>query len=514
LVDGAPYHTGTYISPGAATDLSSIPLEEIERIEIVKGAGSALYGSMAAVGVINIITRKIEGSGASILGQAGTNDWEKGSISGWTTEGDFGIRAWYSKSEEGDAPLSLTDGIIDNSLDHDEESGGLKLQKGPFTFNASWGEYDSRWTSSSAESEYPGSYNNLNRWENTFSRFNLKWEEGPNRLMIYHHKHERDYWYLSSKTIYDNKAWGAEFSQRTTWGDSLVSWGTAFRKEDSSYDEGIPVSRDRTNYAPFLEVSRPVGDLLLNLGLRYEIWDQDDADDYDEIMPKLSLLYQTFSGSTWYLSAGRFFAMPSIYQLFGSPMYGIETNYDLKPEKGYSYELGVKGIDGSNPWNVGVFYMDIDDKILWQATSLYESHYDNVDEYRAWGIEASKTWALNELWDLSLGATWMRAEEKAETSSTWTRSTVPEWDANATLAYGQGPWAAELTVNYFGNRNEGNVESDVTTVDALLEYRFDNSTLRLSVYNLFDEEYWQTEAWDTYYYGPERQVYLTWEYVF
>jgi outer membrane receptor protein involved in Fe transport len=34
------------------------------------------------------------------------------------------------------------------------------------------------------------------------------------------------------------------------------------------------------------------------------------------------------------------------------------------------------------------------------------------------------------------------------------------------------------------------------------------------VYNLFDEEYWQTEAFDTYYYGPERQVYLTWEYVF
>jgi iron complex outermembrane receptor protein/vitamin B12 transporter len=513
LVDGAPYHTGTYISPGAATDLRSIPLEEIERIEIVKGAGSALYGSMAAAGVINIITRKIEGSGASILGQAGTNDWEKGSIIGWKTEGDFGIKAWYSKSEEGEAPLSLystnppsspTDGIVDKSLDYDEESAGLKLEKGPLTFNASWGEYDSRWTYWLA----------ANRQENTFSRFNLKWEEGSNRFMVYHHEHDRDQWSSSGKSVYDNKAWGAEFSQRTTWGDSLVSWGTAFRKEDSSYDEGIPVSRDRTNYAPFLEVSRPVGDLLLNLGLRYEIWDQDDADDYDEIMPKLSLLYQTFSGSTWYLSAGRFFAMPSIYQLFGSPMYGIEPNYDLKPEKGYSYELGVKGIDGSNPWNVGVFYMDMDDKILWQATSLYESHYDNVDEYRAWGIEASRTWALTELWDFSLGATWMRAEEKAETSSTWTRSTVPEWDANATLAYGWGPWTGELTVNYLGNRNEGKVESDVTTVDALLEYRFDNSTLRLSVYNLFDEEYWQTEAWDTYYYGPERQVYLTWEYVF
>jgi iron complex outermembrane receptor protein/vitamin B12 transporter len=58
------------------------------------------------------------------------------------------------------------------------------------------------------------------------------------------------------------------------------------------------------------------------------------------------------------------------------------------------------------------------------------------------------------------------------------------------------------------------VESDVTTVDALLEYEFNDSTLRLSVYNLFDEEYWQTESGNMYYYGPERQVYLTWEYVF
>lgn len=514
LVDGAPYHTGTYIAPGAATDLRSIPLEEIERIEIVKGAGSALYGSMAAAGVINIITRKMEGSGISILGETGTNDWKKVSISGWTTKDDFGIRIWYSKSEEGETPLSVynpagspasaTDGVVDRSLEYDERSAGLKLQKGSLTFNASWGEYDSRWTYWLA----------ANRQENTFSRFNLKWEDGKNRFMVYHHEHERaqlDSW---GRYTYDNKAWGAEFSQRTTWGDSLVSWGTAFRKEDISYDEGITINRERTNYAPFLEVSKPAGEVILNLGLRYEMWDQNDAEDYEEFIPKLSLLYQTLEGSTWYLSAGRFFAMPSIYQLFGSPVYGIEPNYDLKPEKGYSYELGVKGTDRSGPWNVGLFYMTMDDKILWRATSLYESHYDNVDEYRAWGIEASRTWTLNELWDISLGATWMRAEEKAETSSTWTRSAVPEWDVDVTLAYGRGPWAGELTVNCFGNRNEGNVEPNVTTVDAMVEYRFDASSLRLSVYNLLDKEYWQTEAWGTYYYGPERRFYLTWEHTF
>lgn len=517
LVDGAPYYESTFLANGAAVDLRSIPLEEIERIEVVKGAGSALYGSMAAAGVVNIITKKMEGSGISILGETGTNDWEKGSISGWTTKGDFGVKVWYSKAEEGEAPLSVynpsgrpasaTDGVVDKSLEYDEESAGLKLQKGPLTFNASWGEYDSRWTRWNSWTYQ----RDLNRQENTFSRFNLKWEEGPNRFMVYHHKHERDQWDGGSRSNYDNKAWGAEFSQRTTWGDSLLSWGTAFRKEDISYDEGIPVNRDRTNYAPFLEVSRPVGDMILNLGFRYEMWDQDDADDYEKFIPKLSLLYQTLEGSTWYLSAGRFFAMPSVYQLFGSPVYGIKPNYDLKPEKGYSYDLGVKGTDESGPWNVGLFYMTMDNKI--NLASDW-SEYVNVDDYRAWGIEASKTWTLNELWDLSLGATWMRAEEKTETSSTWTRSTVPEWDVNATLAYGRGPWAGELTVTHFGNRNEGNVESDVTTVDALLEYQFDASTLRLSVYNLFDEEYWQTEAYDMYYYGPERRVYLTWEHTF
>ncbi|KUL00067.1 MAG: TonB-dependent receptor plug, partial [Synergistales bacterium 54_9] len=63
LVDGVPYYNATHGAGAIAFDLRSIPLAEIERIEIVKGAGSALYGSMAAAGVINIITKKPEGEG-------------------------------------------------------------------------------------------------------------------------------------------------------------------------------------------------------------------------------------------------------------------------------------------------------------------------------------------------------------------------------------------------------------------------------------------------------------------
>jgi len=510
LVDGVPYYNATHLAGAAAYDLRSIPVADIERIEVVKGAGSALYGSMAAAGVINIITRKPEGEGFSILGEVGADDWRHGTASAWTTSGDFGVRVRYSKSEEGEVPLSLTEsnGVLSKGLglDYDEESSGLTLQKGPFTFNVSWGEYDSLYTFSGLPSNQNDEY----------SRFNLKWEEGSNRLTVYYHDQEKESWDNSSKSLYDNEAWGSEFSRKAAWKDTLFSWGLSFREEDIYYDGGVPTDRTRKNYAPFLEVSKPVGDLILNLGLRYEMWDQDEADDYDELMPKLSLLYQALNGTTWYLSAGRFFAMPSVYELFGEKTggYVVKPNFDLKPEKGYSYEIGAKGYDNLGAWNAGFFYMTMDDKIIWKnlgsENDIYKSEFENVDEYRAWGVEASKSWALSRLWNLQIGATWMRAEEKEE-SGLWGRAPVPEWDIDASLLYHNGPFEGQLAVNYFGNREEGEgAESNVATVDASIAYQLNSFKLRLSVYNLFDEDYWQSE----YYYGPERRVYLTLERVF
>jgi iron complex outermembrane receptor protein/vitamin B12 transporter len=480
-------------------------VDDIERIEVVKGAGSALYGSMAAAGVINIITRKLEGEGFSILGEVGADDWRRGTASAWTASGDFGVRVRYSKSEEGEAPLSLTDGMLDKSLDYDEESAGLTLQKGPFTFNASWGEYSSNWTSS-----WSGwSYNDKNRQEDEYSRFSLKWEEGSNKFIIYYHDQEKSYWYNLSEYSYDSEAWGSEFSQKVAWEDTLFSWGLSFRREDIYFDEGVPTDRTRENYAPFVELSKPVGDFILNLGLRYEMWDQDEADDYDELIPKFSLLYQTLGGTTWYLSAGRFFAMPSVYELFGDGAW-VVPNVNLKPEKGYSYEIGAKGYNESEAWSAGLFYITMNDKILY---NLNTSSYENADEYHAWGVETSKSWALSRLWDLKLSTSWMRAEEKE--NGLWKRARVPEWDVDTSLLYRNGPLEGGLTINYFGNREEGEgAESNVATVDASIAYQLSSFKLRLSVYNLFDEDFWQSEANNTYYYAPERRVYFTLERIF
>ncbi|KUK42237.1 MAG: TonB-dependent receptor plug [Thermovirga lienii] len=498
LVDGVPYYKASHGAGAAAYDLRSIPLEDIERIEVVKGAGSALYGSMAAAGVINIITKKPLGEGVKITGGAGTNDWREGSFSGWTSEGDFSARVWYGHSEEGESRLSWNGTVIDKNLDYDQDSGGLTLKSGPFTFSGVWGKYTSRWTYNGDEDQQ----------KNDYSRFYVKWEGETARAILYRHEEEKEYKDPRSRSFYDDISWGAEFSKNLSWRDNLVSWGMSFRNEKLSGDtEG-----KRKNYAPFIEISRPVGDFILNAGLRYEIWDQDNAKDYKELNPKLSLSYQTLNGNLWYLSAGRFFAMPSFYEIAGGGVW-VLPNPDLKPEKGYSYELGVKGEDEDGPWSANMFYMDMEDKIVWSDLGNWTGEYDNVNKYRAWGLELSRRWKISSLWDLELGATWMRAEEKK--NNQWERARTPEWDVDASFIYTNGPLSGQVVLHYLGNRNEGQgVESNVTTVDASLEYKGKPYTIRLSAYNIFDEDYWASESWGTYYYGPERRAYLTLEYQF
>jgi len=496
LVDGVPYYKASHGAGAAAYDLRSIPLGDIERIEVVKGASSALYGSMAAAGVINIITKKAKGEGVSILGEVGTNEWRRGSVSAWTSEGDFSARIWYDHSEEGESPLSWDGANLNKNLDYDQDSGGLTLRSGPFTFSGVWGKYTSRWTYSGDEDHQ----------KNDYSRFYLKWEEKTARVLLYRHEQEKEYKDPWGRSFYDDEAWGAEFSKNTTWKDSLVSWGAAFRSEKLS---GVSEGK-RKNYAPFMELSRPVGDIILNAGLRYEIWDQDGAKDYNELNPKLSLSYQALNGTLWYLSAGRFFAMPSFYEIAGDGVW-VNPNPNLKPEKGYSYEIGCKGHDEQGPWNIGLFYLNMEDKIVWPSGG---SRYENADEYRSWGLELSRQWKLSLLWDFRLGATWMKAEEKK--NNQWNRASTPEWDVDAAFIYADGPLSGQVVVHYLGNRNAGpNTESNVTTVDASLEYERKPYTIRLSAYNLLDEEYWaSSSSYGTYYYGPERRVYLTLEYQF
>ena len=111
LVNGRRFVSGVSPSSGYAVDLNAIPTAIIERIDILKSASSALYGSDAVAGVVNIITRD-EFDGAELdvqFGQSDQEDREKKTIN-LTSGGSWdGGSAWFSLGYDDDAGIKATD---------------------------------------------------------------------------------------------------------------------------------------------------------------------------------------------------------------------------------------------------------------------------------------------------------------------------------------------------------------------------------------------------------------------
>ncbi|MEA3508017.1 MAG: TonB-dependent receptor, partial [Synergistota bacterium] len=195
--------------------------------------------------------------------------------------------------------------------------------------------------------------------------------------------------------------------------------------------------------------------------------------------------------------------------------WSLSGNADLKPEKGWSYEIGAKYSNDNTSWHIGFYYLEMTDKI--KINNTWTS-YINVAEFRSYGIEASKRWSLGQNWKLGLNGTWQKPEEKVTSSFSWARGQgMPEWKIGGSLEYKTGPWAALLSANWVGNRmgdaaNNWNPD-DYVMVDLTISWKQDNDTVRLYCINLFDEDYtFESGGW--YYYGPERGFRLSWEHRF
>jgi len=524
LLDGVPFYKASHAAGAAAVDLRSIPLESIERIEIVRGAGSALYGSMAAGGVINIITKKPDRTGVSVNLEGGSQDWRRFGFRASAVGENGSVTAWATHREEGRSRLLLYNDVENGNLSYREDAGGLKFMAGAWSLGGEWG-------SSAAEWEY-GTEKYLNRQEDDWNRLALAYDDGTTRFALYRHEGDKflsqDSAWGAFETSYDDTAWGTELSRRFSWADWAVSLGVAYRDEsmEMSDNYGTALDGSRSYVAPFVEFSGVLGEVLLDIGLRYETWSVEDGADQEELAPKVSLSWQAASGNLWYLSAGRFFAMPSLFELaYFDPWTPTLSSPNLKPEKGWTADLGVKGTDDRGAWALGLFSVSMEDKIEFNNFNPGEPSYVNLSEFRSMGLEAGREFRLSEEWRWGLGLTWMRAEVKETADGPWLREGSPAWSVDSTWTWARGPWEAAFALHYLGDREnerpgfneEG--QGDATTADLRLAYAMgDGRRAILSVTNLFDEDVLVQDytSWGTRtrYTAPERRITLSWQWAF
>jgi vitamin B12 transporter len=383
-----------------------LPLEEIDRIEVVRGPRSTLYGSDAMGGVVQIFTRDGRHSGfsadASVTGGTYSTFQESASLraggdriwfdAGGTVQHTAGFNACY-----GDAATFAGCGTYQPDRD------GFLSRSGSFALG---GELAAGWTAhvqsllSSGNTRYDGTYaDNTDFAERELSlgidgQLSQKWQ-----LHLTGGRSEDDaHDFLGEVSVDRFQTWrdsasvqldGAVASAlRLVAGadylhDHVQASVPVYPPPDYStlvYEDYDHTSRDTTG--EFLELHGETGSWSELAGVRYEHNQQFG----DHVTGNLGAGWKLSPHVRFTATWGTAFHAPTFNDLYYPGGFG---NPALKPEDSHSTELGIEGLEKSLRWSVRAYQTDVSNLIVFDfGTSLPQ----NIDQARIRGIELSSEW--------------------------------------------------------------------------------------------------------------------------
>ena len=442
-------------------DLSSIPMAAIERIEVIRGPVSSLYGADALGGVVNVILRQAKENTEAAVGYTHTmptkgdgGDANQGSafVSGALIDNKLlgsvvveGYQRDRWKSEQSNNPdadalekrevvnvLSSLKWLVADNQDIDFDLG----------YNQN--DMDSYFNNVPRAPTAPATPHNVQKLDRLSLGLthNGRWEHFDSRAR---------YYFEQTDLMDDSQLNGgaADITQTNNTvdgqlsgylGDHLLTSGAEFRKTELEHSRSIQNgSVDASQSALYLQDEFGFGDLALTLSGRL-----DHHETYgNEFSPRAYALYSL--SDEWVIKggAGKAFKAPTLAQ----SSEGFATtacrgackvigNPDLKPETAVSYELGT-AYDGSF-WGAGVtaFHNDIKDKIqseAWTATwRPAVMTYQNVSKARIKGVELSGWFDITDALTLSSNVTLIDGEDKTSGKDLYR---TPEHTANAKLEW-------------------------------------------------------------------------------
>jgi iron complex outermembrane receptor protein len=326
-----------------------IVLEEIDRIEVIRGPGSALYGANAFSGVINIITKSPEKlKDFTLSATGGDYRTRDGSLIVAGVKDKFGYKA------------TLGGKALAEWMDSDEDA--LGVVKGNALLEYNLGNQSSINLSGGISDGgidilVPGT-NILYEYDGRHYYLRLGYERPDFSLRFYQND---DKWRIipddTAETDYTTVRTGTydiEFQQSFDFKlgvENLVTWGGSWRENEISW-ELIHHERQHTLWAGFLQDELRLGDgLLLTLGGRYD----DHPMVGGHFAPRASLVYTPVANHTIRFSAAKAYRNPTFLEshmhvekeyafpgLSGPDHLHFHGNTELEPEEVISYEFGYQ----------------------------------------------------------------------------------------------------------------------------------------------------------------------------
>ena len=520
LVNGVPMNLN------GKGGLSSIPTGSIARIEVLKGAASALYGSDAMSGVVNVITKTPtkEGGSATIgVGNMGSQTYK---INYGTPRFLIGIERGFFGKQDPSTPVRT------DSVDHPRgyeyytardkgNSLGIFMSgklSDKVTLNFSRFEGKSAYAQLSTESNAT----NRNRHSTTYAyddsknNASLIYKDGNTTGTLFYNDRDlkgknRNHSlpsYTSNDSNYIARQYG--FDVQHEWdfrgGKDYLIAGVLGKRETYRTTSGpVYASPHRHSLALYGSYSYQINPTWTTVvGLRYTDI-KDPVKNQHVLTPQFQLNHRINKESSVYMNVGKAFTMPNLSDTFKTVnrQYQSVSGRNLKPEEGWNYELGYKHITNKDSWKVAAFYMDFKNFFSWKPDSNGKMTIRvNGGRFRNVGVEAQYGRKLTDRLKVTVGAAYSNPKQMEIDKNYWKQAN-PKLQFTGGIHYNSSTWTAGSSINFVTKRmknRDGGINPNLVAWNAYVGYQFnENSSIRLDARNLLnrhnvisngDWEYW------------------------
>lgn len=504
MVNGIPL-----IEPTAGSyDLDQIPAAFLERIEVVKGSNSTLYGSRAMTGVINMRTRQPgdDAVGGQLTG--GSHSYFDGSA--WYRNKMVFAGVYYSQQadlEEVKKNYKASSPYNIDLFKPKKFSGLISFQPWePLVFN-----YMFNRTETGYRSDYYKKTTSSSTVDEEVYHHNLSgiYEKGRLKATAFFNYNymtlDYDYYGNAKKPGKHNKktsyTTGLDLQHSTfALGTLFLYGGTwSFEKQDEtrqdvmgSSSKGYYVQQtklDHTRHLPsvFLQAEKTfMNKLILTLGIRGQgvLNNEEGSDNYFEPVPQFQAVYKVTGNNSIYANMGRAFRVPTFNQLYAETATFV-NNAELAPEYGWTYELGWKFEYGRFSGTLAGFLMQYQDKIRYVLDTTDDRYYaKNMDKYQTSGVEWNFAFQVHDYVKLVLGG--YGADPWEEEDDVRTQA-GPKWQAAPGIYFDNGTLQLGLNATIMLDRERG--LDDYVNVHLTGSYKLtDWMKLKLKVDNLLDKD--------------------------
>lgn len=512
LVDGIRIGSST----SGLASFQDLPIEMIDRVEIVRGPRASLYGSEAIGGVIQVFTRRDRGDFVPrVRVEAGSHDtlgYGMG-FGGASERTWFGVDFQHTRTSGINACNGYFDPLTfdgagcfiapDSQPDRDGYDKNALSLRGGIAFNEQW-SLEGHALRNEGDNEFDGDFTDRSETVQQVIGGKLRWK--PSERVDLHLTAGRnvdasdnflggdfvDFFSTDRDSATLQGDFGLAANQLLTVG---LDWLRDSVDATTDYDE-----KERDNKAAFVQYQGRFGAQSLEASVR-----RDDNEQFGGHNTGSAAWGLTFA-ENWRVRAGygTAFKAPTFNELY----FPFFSNPDLDPEESETWELGLAWMGDAVTVNLDAFSTDVDDLIAFDAS---QNRPNNVDSARMRGAELGVQATLAQ-WDLNGSVSWLDSENR---SGDFAGNELARRANSARIDIDRafGDFRVGLTAAAEGPRYDDVANTrrlgGYGTLDLRAEYALTRDlTLQARVANVFDRDY-ETVA---FYNQPGRECFLTVRY--